>query len=134
MKESWQPRGKNGQTGQSITEFALILPIVLLLLFGMIEFGRLLEADLVLTSAAREGARYGSLGKSTAEIQAGVRQSASYLNTPQLTITITNAQGQSGQPVTVQVSYPITISTPLIANILPSNPVVVTADATMRLE
>ncbi len=45
------------QKGQSLVEFALVIPIFILLLFGIIEFGRLWETMNVLTSAAREGAR-----------------------------------------------------------------------------
>lgn len=45
------------EKGQSAVEFALILPILLLLILGMIEYGWLLNAQITLTSAAREGAR-----------------------------------------------------------------------------
>lgn len=45
--------------GQALVEFALILPLLLLLILGMIEFGWLLNGKLVITSAAREGARAG---------------------------------------------------------------------------
>jgi len=43
--------------GQSVVEFALVLPFLLLLILGMIEFGWLLNGKIILTSAAREGAR-----------------------------------------------------------------------------
>lgn len=45
------------ESGQSLVEFALILPIILLLVLGMIEFGWLLNGKITLNSAAREGAR-----------------------------------------------------------------------------
>lgn len=47
------------QEGQSLVEFALILPVFLILLFGVIEFGLLLYNQHVITNASREGARYG---------------------------------------------------------------------------
>ena len=51
------PRTKRGQT---TVEFALTLPILLLLMFGVIEFGRLLMTFSAVFSAAREAARYGA--------------------------------------------------------------------------
>jgi len=48
--------------GAAAVEFALLLPILLLLVFGIVDFSRLLNAQLNLTEAAREGARAESLG------------------------------------------------------------------------
>jgi Flp pilus assembly protein TadG len=47
--------------GQALVEFALVLPLLLLLLIGAIEFGRLFFIKIALTNAAREGAYYLSL-------------------------------------------------------------------------
>jgi hypothetical protein len=44
--------------GQSLVEFALLLPVLLLLILGAMDFGRLFYTKLVLTNAAREGANY----------------------------------------------------------------------------
>jgi Flp pilus assembly protein TadG len=44
-------------------EFALLLPLLLLLVFGIIDFGRALNAQITLTQAAREGARLAALGQ-----------------------------------------------------------------------
>lgn len=51
-------RPKN-QTGQAIVEFALVLPLLLILIFGVMEFGILLYDKAVITNASREAARYG---------------------------------------------------------------------------
>ncbi len=48
--------------GQSMAEFALTLPIVLILMFGIIEFGRIFQAWVTLQNAARAAARYASTG------------------------------------------------------------------------
>lgn len=45
--------------GTSLTEFALVAPLVLLILFGVIEFGRYVGHVTSVVTAAREGARYG---------------------------------------------------------------------------
>lgn len=49
------------QAGQSIVEFALVLPIFILFLFGLIDGGRLVYQHSVLSQAAREGARLASV-------------------------------------------------------------------------
>lgn len=59
-------RGHNGLSwchdrGQSVVEFALILPILLLVLFGIIEFSLVVYNQAMITNASREGARYGAL-------------------------------------------------------------------------
>ena len=46
-----------GNRGQSVVEFALVLPLLLLILFGITEFGRAWMTVNILTSGAREGAR-----------------------------------------------------------------------------
>jgi Flp pilus assembly protein TadG len=52
-----------GERGASVVEFALILPILILLTFGMIEFGRAYQVQTTLSAAAREGARSVALGE-----------------------------------------------------------------------
>lgn len=51
----------NSEKGASAVEFALVLPLLLTLLFGTIEFGLLMYNKAVLTNACREGARFGIL-------------------------------------------------------------------------
>lgn len=48
------------QKGQSLVEAALILPILLLLLVGVVDLGRAMSTKIALTNASREGARYAS--------------------------------------------------------------------------
>lgn len=50
-------RARAARTGQSLVEFALVLPIFLLLLFGVVDAGRFVYMNSVLSQAAREGAR-----------------------------------------------------------------------------
>jgi hypothetical protein len=64
------PSGKRKQeSAQGMVEFALILPILLLVILGIVEFGRLLFFYSSVTSASREGARYGA---AVGEVSAGV--------------------------------------------------------------
>ncbi|KXK48870.1 MAG: pilus assembly protein [Anaerolineae bacterium] len=58
-----QPSGAPARHGQALAEFALTLPILLLFVFGIIEFARIFQTWVVLQSAARAGARAASIGR-----------------------------------------------------------------------
>jgi Flp pilus assembly protein TadG len=94
-------------------EFTLVLPIFLLVLFAIIDFGMAFNAWITVTNSAREGARVGVVGKTAGDIEARVRNTASALDQADLTVTITNAQGDSGESVVVDVSYAYSLITPL---------------------
>jgi len=49
------------ERGQALVELAILLPILLVILLGVIDFGRVFYAYVTITNASREGARYGSL-------------------------------------------------------------------------
>ena len=92
------------ETGQSLVEFALILPLVLSILFGIVEFGRGFQSWLAITNAAAYGARTGAVGASAAAIDAATRDAAASLDPNILNLQITNAQGAPGDPVNVRVT------------------------------
>ncbi len=56
-------RAHNRRKGQTLAEFAITLPILLILTFGIVEFGRIFQAWVTLQNAARAGARYASTGQ-----------------------------------------------------------------------
>ena len=120
--------------GQAIVEFALILPVFKLILLGIMEFGLVFHQYLVVTAASREGARVAALGGSDAETLTMVNTSAVSINAGQLTTTITPANRVKGQTVSVQVTNPVTIRAPLIAQVFPQNPFPVTGTTIMRVE
>ena len=80
MSGRWVPRLRRGDgRGQSLVEFTLILPVFLLILFGMIEFGFVFSHDLTLEYATREGARAGSaLDNGGGTLGCGVGQSPNW--------------------------------------------------------
>ena len=120
--------------GQAIVEFALILPVFILILLGIMEFGLVFHQYLVVTAASREGARVAALGGSDAETLTMVNTSAVSITAGQLTTTITPANRVKGQTVSVQVTNPVTIRAPLIAQVFPQNPFPVTGTTIMRVE
>ena len=65
--------------GASAVEFALVLPLLLLIVFGIIDFGRALNAQITLTQAAREGARLDAVGDDQGSVIAGTENAATGL-------------------------------------------------------
>lgn len=127
-------RSRNNQ-GQAMLEFALVLPILLLLVFGIIEFGIIFFDNLVITQAAREGARVGVVGGSDAEILDTVERIAGTLDVSRLQIEIDPDQsGRSrGDSLKVKVHYDVPILTPIMGQFIP-NPYPLEAAAIMRVE
>lgn len=58
--------------GAAAVEMALLLPLLLLLVFGIIDFGRMLNAQITVTEAAREGARAAAISNSGSEAESRV--------------------------------------------------------------
>jgi Flp pilus assembly protein TadG len=93
--------------GAAAVEFAVVAPVFLLLVFGMIEYGRMVMVQQVLTNASREGARCAVLDGTTH--QDVVDTVTGYLNSgsiqgANITVTPTNPEDAGfGDPVTVTV-------------------------------
>ncbi len=75
---NWRPSNgrKARDRGATAVEFALVLPLLLLLVCGIIDFGRALNAQITLTQAAREGARLEALGDSSGAVQTRTKAAA----------------------------------------------------------
>ena len=109
-----RPRKEEG--GQSLVEFALVVPIFLLVLFAIVDFGMAFHAWITVTNSAREGARIGAVHAPAATIEQRVRDTATSLEQANLDVSVTNADDQGGQPgesVVVDVSYSYSLITPL---------------------
>jgi Flp pilus assembly protein TadG len=124
------------QRGQSLAEFALVMPVFLILLFGIIDFSLGLKAWLTVTNASREGARVLALGQSCTQVT-NQAQAVAHGLTPPVTVTITpsTCQGSSGDAMAVTVTYTYTFVTPLgnFVHLL-SGPITMTSTSTMRHE
>jgi Flp pilus assembly protein TadG len=101
------------ERGQSLTEFALALPILALLLFAVIQFGIVFNNYVTLVDATRAGARKGAVGREqqnpVGAVTTEVRNSASDLRQSDLNVTVTSTW-QPSSDVTVRATYPYSIS------------------------
>jgi Flp pilus assembly protein TadG len=101
--------------GQAITEFAIVLPVFALLLFGVIQFGIVFNRYLALTDAVRAGARTAAVSRHAASpvdvATARVREAADGLKLGDLQIDVKASPAWThGSDVTVTASYPYEIS------------------------
>lgn len=123
------------EKGQALLELALVLPILILLLTGIFEFGRIYSAELIVNHSAREGARLGSVGAQDSAIITRVQNTASGLDTSQLAIVIVPSEGNRvrGSEISVSVDYPVSIVTPFVS-VITGATVNVDATSIMRVE
>lgn len=101
-------RLRRDDRGQSLVEFALVAPILLILILGIVDFARAWNVYQVLTDAGREGARNAAVdnGASDAVIQNIVINAANRAGIQLSTSNVVVAQGTtSGDQATVTVSY-----------------------------
>jgi len=96
-----------------MTEFAIILPILVVLLFGIAQFGIAFNNYITITDAARAGARKGAVSRNssnpTGDCVSQVKASAADLDLTKLSVSC-NSSWSIGSDVTVDVQYPYTIS------------------------
>jgi Flp pilus assembly protein TadG len=115
MKRRRHAASDSRDRGSVAVEFALLLPVLLLLIFGVIDFGRAINAQITLTQAAREGARLASLGYSTSAVTTRAQTAATGLS-PVPTVTVMSAcptGAGTGVDAVVKVSYTFTFVTPV---------------------
>ena len=120
--------------GVAVVEFALVLPLFVLLFVGLMEFGVLFHNYLKTQNAAREGARIGALGVAEKTIHNRIYKYAANLNHKRMSIQVKNAQGKRGEPIVVRVSYDRPFITPLMGKLVGRDPFTMVSEVTMRLE
>lgn len=123
-------RRRGRHRGQSLVEFAVVLPIFLLILAGILDFGLGLYSQMTIINAAREGARIGSVTivgvDPTTTVDDRVRSMAAGLDQSKLDVIVTcqrpsgstfvacaSPAWQSGDAVKVQVDYAYKMLWPL---------------------
>lgn len=97
-----RPRSRIGARGQSLVEFALVIPLFLLLVAGMVDFGLGLNASITISNAAREGGRVGTTTPDATKITTRVDNVVSGLPAP--VTVMTTCTKPSGTPCTLDGS------------------------------
>jgi Flp pilus assembly protein TadG len=101
------------QDGQTMTEFAVVLPVLCLVLFAVAQFGILFNNYVTLTDAVRAGARKAAVSRHLdapgAEAEVKLRAAAADLRQDDLDVTVESDWG-SGDDVVVRATYPYQIS------------------------
>jgi Flp pilus assembly protein TadG len=144
-------RFRTNERGAELIEMALILPLLLAMLAGIVDFGRMFQRMEVTTNAAREGARLASLpGYSQTDVQNRVRAymdagiiagAGAQTNVTRTLVTITpGGGGASFQAAQVNVAYTDSylilgpIVTLIGGNAADFGAITLTATSTMRME
>lgn len=118
-----------------MVEFALIIPVLLLIVIGIIEFGFMFGGYLSLTNASREAVRFVSLGGTDAAAITRAKEVAINLAPERMIVTISpsNALRNRGDSVSVNITYDYEFLTPFMNRLL-GNTVSLKSKATMRVE
>lgn len=103
----------NDEKGQTMVEFALVVPLLLVVLFAVIQFGGVYNDYIALTDATRVGARKAAVSRQAANpagaAEAAVRSSASDLRQTDLDVRVSTPAWEHGRDVTVAATYPYEI-------------------------
>lgn len=126
------PRPPVQEDGQVLVEYALVLPVLLLFLFGIIELGIIVFSYDTIANAAREGARYGVVHAGDAGgIEMAARRLTSGLNQARLQVNSTT----TGSIVRVEIEYPVTLITGIIVQAAGGDPTLeLRVAASMQIE
>lgn len=123
------------RNGQALVETALVLPIIILVLMGIIDFGLMFNNYLVVSNASRDAARNAVVGHTDVETNALIANMTSTLDQAKIKVTISPADSirRKGDQVSVTIEYDNTLLTPIISAII-SNPVKLKSKTIMRME
>lgn len=108
------------ENGASAVEFAILLPVLLLIIMGIIQFGLIFHNYLTMTHAAREGIRHMSLHEGDDIVVSVIKSNTPSLNQDDLDITLDPSDGTrpDGETATVSLYYPMPIDMPIIKEII----------------
>lgn len=115
-------RTGDNERGAAAVEFALVLPVLVLLLMGLIEFSILFNTQISLTNAAREGARSMAIHNNPAIAKADAIAAAPSVVNPKVVtanVAVTPIDCVSGATATVTITYPAPLLTGFFGVTLP---------------
>ena len=130
---------RHGESGQSLVELAITLPLVLLLIFGMLEMGWLASTRQVMDTITREATRAGIVGTTTTACTTAVNSAVtskkpSYMTkTITVTVTFSNPSSFKSGNITVTTAYDLPTLTPLTAFLAPGGNYHIVSTCTMKM-
>ncbi|MEA4831297.1 MAG: TadE/TadG family type IV pilus assembly protein [Oscillospiraceae bacterium] len=125
------------ESGQSVVEFALMLPIFLLLVFGIIEFGILFNMKLSVTNCAREGARYAALHSEESSLESTIESRVRRLavfGDIDVAVSFSNPSNHKSGDVTVTVTAQANALTPVGDLLFSNGRLILTGTVIMKVE
>jgi Flp pilus assembly protein TadG len=102
------PHRARNERGQAIVEFALVVPILVAIVLGIVEFGIAFNHYQTLTAAVGTGARTGAVTHDAASVEGVVEDAAGGLDPSKLEVDV-RSDWVSGHTVTVTATYPYSI-------------------------
>ncbi len=115
-----------------MVEFALVLPLVLVVMLGLVQVGLVIRDRLLIEAAARAGARAAALQDDDGAARDAALTAAPGLDPTALSVEVTRA-GARGEPVTVGITYADRVRVPLVGWLV-GDGVTMHADAVDRQE
>ena len=125
-------RASRREGGSAAVEFALLLPILLLVLLALVQVGVVARDQLLLTQASRAGAREAAVVGSLDAVHDAVHAAAAGLNAERVVIDVSWG-AERGEPVTVSLAYDVVVAAPLAGWLLPES-ITLVSSSTMRRE
>lgn len=98
---------ESSERGAAAVEFAILLPVLLMLVFGTIEFGRAYNAQITLTNAARDGVRVMAINNDPAGARIAAKNAAASVSTtiPDSDIVLSTNACSTNAQVTLTIKY-----------------------------
>jgi hypothetical protein len=130
---------RRGRKGQSLVELALTLPLLVLIMFGVLDMGRAFFALITIHNAAREGARYATLNRSHLyNIESIARDEArnsgiSPVNPDHLNVSYVCEDNCMNEAITVTVTYTFELAMGLLPEIFPNREILMSRSVSMLL-
>jgi Flp pilus assembly protein TadG len=136
------------ERGSALVEMAMVLPLLLILVLGVVDFGFMINRTTLISNASREGAREAAFGGTAADIEAAVRSAAWSLVQIDLNVSVTctkadgtacpgvsyDSESEPGGSAIVSIEYTHHMITPLMGLVGIGPDELLTAETTMKVE
>ncbi|MEW6554650.1 MAG: TadE/TadG family type IV pilus assembly protein [Actinomycetota bacterium] len=129
---SFARRLAGSDQAQATAEFALVLPLLLLVFLLFAQAVMVMRAQIAVTAAAREGARKGVETGNPVLIEGAALRSAAGLDPDKVRVEVSSGPRKRGEWVRVRVEYEVPVAIPAVSRFFPA--VTVSGNAEMRIE